>query len=510
MRNKQKLLGVFLSIIFCGVFFANSYAQEEGIIPVIKFKDADIKIVLQSIAEKAVKDGKKVNILTSPDVEGFISVSLENVDWQTALDAVLRTYGYGFLWIGDTIILVDTVEKISERQAQERERQEVEVPRLKVFRLKYIDANDAKRAVTPLLSAVGRVSVLEVTGQAGWEFGTDVTKRTRSSEGKVSRTKVLVVSDISKKLDEVEQLLSEIDVMPEQILIKTKIMEVDTDYLKDIGFDWGTGDTGASEAALSFLDVSSDSGEARKQVGGHALGGLSSPSVYGSRNSSTIDNSGLKLAFKKLGGAEFEAVMHALEEDNQTNTLSSPTILTINNQEAAILVGQKYPIVNTEISTESNQVVGGSLEKYEEIGIQLNVVPQICGEEEKYINMIIHPAVTSTSSSVTIQGSGNQTIAQYPIIDTREAETQIMVGDGETVVMGGLFKEIKGKSKIGVPLLKDIPFLGRLFSRETMDIEKVDLLIFITAKIVKPGEVVSAQIFDTQEVVSEFEEETNE
>ncbi|MBU1366707.1 MAG: type II and III secretion system protein, partial [Candidatus Omnitrophica bacterium] len=145
-------------------------------------------------------------------------------------------------------------------------------------------------------------------------------------------------------------------------------------------------------------------------------------------------------------------------------------------------------------STETSQVTGGSLDYYQDIGIQLNVVPQISGENSEFINMIIHPAVTSTSSSVEVTASnGNTAIVTYPIINSREAETQVMVKDNETIVIGGLLKDVKTKQEIGVPILKDLPVLGWFFRRNTYDTGKIDLLIFITAKIVKPGEAVTKE-----------------
>jgi type IV pilus assembly protein PilQ len=379
----------FSSFVFC--FAQDDPAPQEELIPVIKFKDADIKAVLQSIAQKATRNGKRVNIVVSPKVEGLVTVSLESVDWQTALKGVLDAYGYAYKWVGENIILVATPEEIKEKDTQEKERQEIEVPKLRVYKLKYLDANDAKKSIQSLLSGAGKVSVLETTGQAGWEFGDDVAKRKRSQEGQISRTKVLVVSDISKNLDEIEKLLKAIDVMPKQILIKAKIMEVDKDLLQDIGFDIGTGTTGASSSTFAFDQLNLNS-ENSKTLGGHSIESQT-PSVFGPKSTTiTANNTGLKLDFKHLTGAEFEIVMHALEEDSRTNTLSSPIILTLNNQEASIMVGTKFPIVKTQVSEQSSQIIGGSLEKYQDIGIQLNVVPQACGEKDDYINMIIHPS----------------------------------------------------------------------------------------------------------------------
>ncbi|MDP2923396.1 MAG: hypothetical protein Q8O30_06735 [Candidatus Omnitrophota bacterium] len=487
-----------LSFVFCPL--AVIYAQDD-VIPVVKFKDADIKIVLQSIAQKAIKDGKKVNIVVSPKVEGLVNVDLEAVDWQTALKGVLSAYGYSYKWVGDNIILVATVEEIKEKDIQDKERQEIEVPRIKVFKLIFIDANDAKIAIQSLLSPLGKATVLESTGQAGWEFGEDLTKRKRSKEGQVSRTKTLVVSDTSKSLEEVEKLLKEIDKEPKQILIKARIMEVDRTLLRDIGFDFGTGSGGASSTTLTDIKFNA---RGNQTVGAHVLENTT-PTIYPSGTSITTSNTGLKFDFKLLTGSQFEVIMHALEDDMKTNVLSAPVILTLNNQEASILVGTKYPIIKTEISTQTGQVTGGSLDRYQDIGIQLNVVPQICGDADEYVNMIIHPIVSSKTGDLSVKASTSDTaIVSYPIIDAREAETQIILRDGETIVMGGLLKDVKKKERTGVPVLGKLPVLGWLFQRDIFYTEKVDLLIFITANIVKPGKALPAGAVETKPVLSKF------
>jgi type IV pilus assembly protein PilQ len=490
-----------LSSVLC--LLSSVYAQEEAI-PIVKFKDADIKVVLQSIAQKAVKAGKKVNIVISPKVEGLVSVDLENVDWQTALKGVLNAYGYGYKWVGDNIILVATYDEIKEKDVQDKERQEIEVPRIKVFKLTYIDANDAKAAIQSLLSPLGRATVLESTGQAGWEFGEDLTKRKRSKEGQVSRTKVLVVSDVSKNLEEIEKLIKEIDLAPKQILIKARIMEVDRTLLRDFGFDWGTGTNGGTATTFGNSNFLNLGPKNTKTLAGHSVY-TTSPTIYPT-GSPTPAKDGFKADFRILSGAKLEVIMHALEDDMRANTLSAPNILTLNNQEASILVGQKYPIIKTEVSTQTGQITGGSLDKYQDIGIQLNVVPQICGDSDEFINMIIHPIVSTHNGDVSIIATTTSTpIVTYPILDTREAETQIVIQDGDTIVMGGLLKDIKKKEKIGIPFLGSLPLLGALFRRDVYYVDKVDLLIFITAYIIKPGEVLPQEKMNTSSVVSKFE-----
>ncbi|UCG35821.1 MAG: hypothetical protein JSW17_03220 [Candidatus Omnitrophota bacterium] len=506
-RIRTKLTRLLLVFVFVISGFS-VYAQEEGMITLIKFKEADIGVVMQSISQKAFRDGDKVNIVVSPNVKGFVNVHLENVSWLTALEAILTPYDYSYEWVGRNIILVDTLEKIKERESKAKERQEVEVPRTRVFKLKYIDANDAKRAIEPLLSPMGRASVLEMTGQSGWEFGTEsAAKRARVAERRISRTKTLVVSDNTRKLSEIEDLLRKIDVMPQQILIKARIMEVNRDALTDIGFDWGTGDQGGSQEDLIFTDLV---GSGSKVGGGHMLSDQITPAAFnpleGISNLTTADT-GLKLAFRKLTGTEFEVILHALEEDGRANSLSAPVILTLNGQEASILVGQKYPIVKTDTSTETATITGGSLDYYQDIGIQLNVVPQICGENEDFITMIIHPAITTRESDISITNQAGDVFASYPLLNSREAETQVFVKDGETIVMGGLLKDVKRKQEIGVPILRHLPILGWLFKRYTDNTEKIDLLIFITAKIVKPGEPIPLELLQGNELSLEFKEE---
>ncbi len=506
--NQKRLISVFLSFYFLLVA-SFSYAQNEPI-PVIKFKDVDIKIVLQSIAQKAFREDKKVNIVVSPGVEGLVSVNLENVDWFTALEAVIRPYNYSYEWVGENIILVDTSEKIREREAQAKERQEVEPPRTKVYRLKYIDANDARKMIEPLLSAVGRISVLEATGQAGWEFGADATKRERAKEGKTSRTKIMVISDIARKLDEIDALLEKIDIMPKQILIKTRIMEVSRDLLEDFGLDWGTGATGATGSSAEFIHAKKKaSGDTLAEVAARAISPLPSISSTPS-GAGGITASAYQLLYRKLSGSQFEVLVHALEEDARTNTLSAPTILTLNNQEASILVGQKYPIIKTETSAETSQITGGSLDYYQDIGIQLNVVPQICGDQGEFISMIVHPAVTARLSDISVTDQAGTTLVSYPWLTSREAETQIVTKDGETVVIGGLLKDVKTEYDIGIPVLSKIPFLGWLFKRQTEDVDKIDLLIFITAEIVEPGEIFGQELIEASTVPKEFKLEEPE
>lgn len=455
----------------------------------LDFKEADIRNVLKIISYKA-----GVNIVTTPEVIGNVTIRLVDVPWERALDVILKTYGFGYEKQGN-IIMVAPIEKLTAQKKQEVELAQVQPTITEVFSLKYIDAQDAKKALEPQLSPRGKITILEMTGQAGWEFGgSELGKRKREGGERLSRSKVLIISDIAPVMDKLREVVEKIDVKPQQVVIQTRIIEVSTDWLKDIGFDWGTGQDGATSTTISTNPVQKQGDDILSQAGGFLMGSQVSPAGFGPKASSigataSTFNTGLKLLFQKLNGDQFEMMLHAIEEDVRTNTLSAPTITALNNQEATILVGTRYPILKQDTTSSSGTVATTvSLDYYQDIGIQLNVVPQVGANN--YINMVIHPAVTSFTQTL----GGASDIAKFPIIETREAETRILVNDGETIVIGGLLKDIKTKNRQGVPFLSKIPLFGVLFSRDTVDTGKIDLLIFITAHIVKDDEFAAEKI----------------
>jgi len=491
----------------------------------LDFKDADIQNVLKIISYKS-----GINIVTTPDVIGNVTIRLIDVPWEAALEVVLKTYGFGYQKQGN-IILVTKMENISKIQSEEPLQTEI-------VNLKFLDAQDAQKILIPLLSPRGKISVLYTRGQKGWQFGSfkigkemsaqGLTKEQQSEQAQAEtisieksaagdlisrkaefqpsvKSKVLIITDTSAFLDRIRNvILPLIDKMPKQVLIEARLMEVNRDKLRDLGVDWGTGVGGATgyNTPPSDLDLN---GKNSKTIAGRNLASEFTPSFFSPQEALTAFSgkypyaAGAELIFKKITGDKFEIIMHALEEDANTNTLSSPRILTLDNQEAAILVGYHTPILASTVtagtaSSGTGATITQTLDYYQEIGIRLNVVPQI--NEDGYINMIIHPSVTSSSSNVTATStaSGETTSTNYPIIDVREAQTQVLIKDGETIVIGGLLKDIKSTETIGIPFLSKIPYIGGLFRRDIHNNQKVDLLIFITAHVIKEGEFTPEEI----------------
>ncbi len=525
---------IFALSSFSQAAFSSALAQDEIAVQdslsksenvTLDFKEADIHNVLKIISYKA-----GTNIVTTPDVMGTITIRMVDVPWEMALDVILKTYGFGYQKQGN-VILVTKIENVAKIQSEEPLQTEI-------FTLKFLDAQDAQKIVIPLLSPRGRTSVLYSRGHKGFKpikhkigpddnrSGSDDRSEDKKEELKVevisyeANTKVeggmhkvefypflksqrLVVTDTYSSLERIRnEILPKIDVKPKQVIIETKILEVKQDKLRDLGIDWGLGEGGATTLDPVAVPVSGGTLAGRNLTGGAGTSKFTPNAFNPLEGTAAFPGTypyvaGGQFVFNKLSGTKFQAVLHALEEDANTNTLSAPRIVTLDNQEASILVGYHTPILISEVTAASTAGSGSTvtqtLRYYQEIGIRLNVVPQI--SEEGYINMIVHPSVTSSTSSVEAKstaGTGADAITTtttYPIIDVREAQTQVLIKDNETIVIGGLLKDVKTKETIGIPLISKLPWIGRFFRRDIDNVAKIDLLIFITARIIKEGEL---------------------
>ena len=468
----------------------------------IDVKDTDLSRVLDAFSQQT-----GMSVVIGKEVTGQVTVRLRDVAWDRALDAILKPYGFGYEKAGDVVVVLPL--------AKLQELNDTQPVSSRVFKLLYVDANDIKPVIEAQLSPRGKVQVLEETGQKGWEFGSfgaagsagtanrsgvgatgGSAGRYQNSNERRSKSKRLVVTDIPAVLDRVATVIASVDMKPQQVLIEARFMEVNRDRLKDLGVDFGTGSTGAATATVETTPLSkSNAGNVNVAGGAQTLGSLAAPAAFKALSTEITKvnpfNTGLSLAFSKLTGTQFNILVHALEEDVHTNTLSAPSIVTLDNQEANILVGTQYPILTSSVAGTTTTTTVTSLDYYQDIGIQLRVVPQIAADD--YINMIIHPAVSSFTSTLAARAPDGTTLAEYPILITREAETQILMRDGETIVIGGLLKDVKTKGYHKVPILGDIPLLGMAFTRRTDDVEKIDLLIFITARIANEGAITANQ-----------------
>ncbi|MDP2942555.1 MAG: secretin and TonB N-terminal domain-containing protein, partial [Candidatus Omnitrophota bacterium] len=215
-------------------------AQKEGNVT-LDFKDADMQNVLRVLAYKS-----GVNIVASKEVAGTVTIRLVDVPWEQALAVILSTYGFAYERDGN-IITVSTMEALKTRRENQKQLADIEGVTSKVFNLQFLDAADAKKMLEPQLSPQGKISVLEITGQKGWEFGAAKAGESTEEEGKAererraARSRALIVTDTPTYLDRIEKVLKETDVKPSQVLIEARIMEVNRDTLKDLGIEYATG-----------------------------------------------------------------------------------------------------------------------------------------------------------------------------------------------------------------------------------------------------------------------------
>ncbi len=533
MKARRRILSVCLVwplmawLVVAGTAQAQGQEEATGQLPsdlvTLNVDEGQITQVLNAFSRQTGR-----SIVLGPEVQGKVTARLSNVQWRDALDAILKPYGYGYYMVGDTII-VGAAEKVGKSaggtatnalaatSALPDPVSEAPAPEpliVKVFTLKYLDAADVEDLVRGQLTpGRGSVSRLIIRGQSwksettwgGGARGGGGGSATAESLGRLQRRaeekdivkgKTLVVIDTGSAIQRVEAVLGELDRMPIQVQIEAKFIEVRAGLLRDIGVEFGTGSDGATAAGVQTIGMA---GAGKLYAAGaQQISGTFKPAAFDAEsgaalNSSRPFNAGLSLAFQKLTEAQFQVLIHLLQEDGSYNVLSSPRILTMNNQDATIIVGTKYPIINSQTTAggAGTATTSTSLEYYENIGVQLKVLPQVC--DGQFINLVVHPSVrdqvATTSGKVgTGAEGGTVSLTEYPVLATREAETQILMKSGQTVVIGGLLRDKQHVTKIKVPVLGSIPLLGVLFRRETVDTEKTELLIFITASIRNPAE----------------------
>ncbi len=495
--------GLILAFFIIGITTLGVSAESS--LSSLKFKDTEIATVLKAIEKKADQEGQRITIVATPEVFGLVTVDLENVDWKTAFKVILKMYDLGYTQDGNILTVSSLVKIVDDQKRDDDAIFATGGTRIEAFKLKHVEAADIAKMITPFLSKDGKVSVMDVVNKQGWGFsastsglmsvpdsgsagsGSYTPSTTTQNTTKMTRTRILAVSDTPAVVRQVGKLIAEIDVAPKQVLIRAILLEVKKTNLYDLGLDWATSSEFKNNIPFVTGNIFPVTPNSFKPAEGTSM---------------TPESSGFKFDVAKINGAQFEVALHALQENQDTNTLSTPTVLTMDGREATILVGKQYPILETTSSTNVNNTVGGSLSYYQNIGIQLRVVPQISGDNDEKVNLIVHPTVSNQNGTVDVKGgtTGNAVIAQYPIIDTREAETQMVIDDGDTVVLGGLLSDAKSKELMGVPYLSDIPLIGKLFDRLTKSGEKTNLLIFLTVKIVRPSTVLPADVLDRAKI----------
>jgi type IV pilus assembly protein PilQ len=389
----------------------------------LEFADAEVRKIFQLLAEVSNK-----NFVLGDEVTGAISLKLVNVPWDQALDIILDTKGLDKREDGN-IILIKGKGKF---KSQAEEDLEIKKTQLKneplfteYFPINYSKSSNLKPQIESLITAnTGKVSEDE-------------------------RTNTLIITAIRSDIDKIKTYLARMDVPERQVMIEARIVEASSTFTQNLGVSWGVH---YRDGSSSFLGINTLD---------NSFGGLTTPTVTSGQ--SGVPGTSMGISFGRLASnIQLDMRLNAAASAGLVKIVSTPKIATLNNKTAKITQGQSIPYVNTT-STE------GATTQFVQAVLSLEVKPHINA------NGTIGMEIKATNNSA---GTGNP-----PSINTKEATTEMLLKDGETTVIGGIYKEDETQSEDGVPFLMDIPFLGRLFkSTETRKI-KSELLIFITPRI---------------------------
>ncbi|MFH1856298.1 MAG: type IV pilus secretin PilQ [Candidatus Omnitrophota bacterium] len=433
----------------------------------IDFKDAEIETVLRVLSAKS-----GVNIVAGKDVTGPVTIRLVDVPWEKALDVILRTYGYAYERESN-IIRVTTIENLAKEDLTTQ-----------VFPLNYAKAQEVSSAVEEMLTERGKIKFDE-------------------------RTNLLIVTDIPTNIYKIEQVVKSLDSQTPQVEIEAKIIETTLGKNENMGIDWQTQITASGAKRPNTFPftrwgprgrlypvpeysatINEDTGMTEVTSGFAFTGDLvynpNEPFNFSAfpMTPATVGADGY-FNFGTLDFTGLQATMEFLFSRNDTEVLSNPRITTLNNQLAKITVGTKWPIAQFGYSQDTNQwYINGWT--YEEFGILLEVTPVI--NKDNFITLKVRPEVSDLEGTVSFTG------AEVPIISTKEAEAIVMIKDGETLVIGGLIKDRVVNTKRKIPILGDIPILSLFFSKTEREVEKRELLIFLTPRIIKENAQNNAQI----------------
>src|SRR5256885_2457084 len=436
MLGNKAGLGILVAALLAAAVVAPAVAQSSATSTVgltrtatgsfsLDVDGADLRTVLRAIAEFSGR-----NIVLGQNARGVVRITLKNVAWQDALKAVLRANGLDYVEDG-AVIRVDEASKLNaekvERETANARTLELVPLETRIVKLNYANAAELTTPLGATLSKRGSVQV---------------EKRTNS----------LIITDLPSNLDAVSQMAAQLDSETPQIEITAKLVDVDATAIQSLGVQWNHGVI-KSQFFVDANDKARRLNPAVSPSGNEVMGGGVNAPVASPAARLTV---GL---FEKFG--DLEAQLQVLASQNKANIISNPRITTVDNREAKIVVGQKIPLIVQDVA-------GNPVSQLQTVGIQLKVTPHLTSE--KKIIMDLHPEVSDLASGATVQGG--------LIINTSEADTRVMVDDGQTAVIGGLIRTNETMVHVGVPILKDIPIVNWLFSSKTTSKQNRELIIF--------------------------------
>jgi type IV pilus assembly protein PilQ len=412
----------------------------------LNFQDIKVRAALQIIAEFTA-----LNLVTTDTVNGNITLRLNNVPWEEALDVVLKARGLGKRLYGN-ILFVAPLEEIATREKQELQAKQ-QVMDLEPLASDLIQINYGKAAeIAGLLKEKGN-TVLSLRGNVSVD----------------TRTNNLWIQDTPDKIEEVRQLVQRLDIPVKQVLIEARIVNINKNYEHNFGIKFGI--SKPSQGISGTLD------------GGNKMAGGTKPSSVPINerlnfNSVTkLEGGGtpasIGLALMRLGhGFLLDLELSALESEGGGQVISSPRLLTANQQPASIQSGQDIPYQEKTSS-------GATSVSFKKAVLSLKVTPQITPDNRILLKLSVNQDK---------RGLKNQEVQGVPVIETRQIDTQVLVNNGQTIVLGGIYEQAENNAATRVPFFSDLPLVGNLFKNTQKISQKTELLIFVTPKIIEEND----------------------
>jgi type IV pilus assembly protein PilQ len=414
----------------------------------LSFQNIDVRALLQIIGDVSGN-----NVVISDGVKGELAMRLINVPWDQALDIILRTKGLGMQQQGN-VMLIAPLDEIASRARAEgeatKQKDEGAPLRSEILQVNYAKAGD----MAALLKA-GSKSLLSARGQVSVD----------------DRTNTLLVLETRERLGEIRNLIARLDIPVRQVLIESRIVIANNDFSKSLGSRFGV--TGFSNLGNEPIAVTSGSVDTTTEIVNNILSGGGNAFGSDRLNVSLPVASAGRIGFAILGSNYLvDLELSALQAEGRGEVLSTPRVVTANSKQASIEQGVEIPYQEASSS-------GATTVSFKKAVLALQVTPQITPDDR----IIMDLNVKNDSRGQDVSAG----FGAIPSIDTREVTTQVLVSNGETVVLGGVYQQTQSFSVTKVPLLGDLPLLGYIFRTTNAVNNKRELLIFVTPKILGEG-----------------------
>jgi type IV pilus assembly protein PilQ len=413
----------------------------------LNFQNIEVRAVLQLIA-----DFTGLNLVASDSVGGSVTLRLKNVPWDQALDIILKSKGLGMRKEGN-VLMVAPQEELAAREKLELEAkkqvEELAPLRTEFMQINYAKASDLAALIkskdNKLLSKRGNVSIDE-------------------------RTNTLIVQDVATSLEAIRNMISKLDIPIRQVMIESRIVNADESFTKDLGVKFGyskhTNQTAQANGNL-FATVGGKINGDVKYGGTTSFASPSDEENYMVNLPVPGATSALGLAVGKIGSYLVQLELSALLAEGRGEDIASPKVITANQKEAVIESGVEIPYQQATSS-------GATSVSFKKAVLSLSVTPQITPDNRVLLDLVVKQDTRGTPDVLGV-----------PPINTRNVTTQVLVNDGETVVLGGIYNQVDRSSSDRVPFFGDLPYLGFLFKKHRTEKNRTELLIFVTPKILK-------------------------